>query len=36
MISQPGYAGPMARLSRTPVADLLELSLDQQVGSTGS
>ena len=32
MISQPGHAGPMARLSRITVADILELPLDQQAG----
>ncbi len=35
MTSQPGHAGPMARLSRIAVADLLELSLDQQAGLAG-
>ncbi len=35
MISQPGHAGPMARLSRIAVASLLELSLDQQAGLDG-
>ena len=35
MISQPGYAGPTARLSHIAVANLLELSLDQQAGLNG-
>jgi len=35
MISQPGYAGPTARLSHITVANLLELSLDQQAGLDG-
>ncbi len=35
MISQPGHAGPMARLSRITVADILELSLDQQARFDG-
>ena len=35
MISQPGHAGPMARLSRITVADILELPLDQQARFDG-
>ena len=35
MISLPGYAGPMARLSGITVADILELSLDQQARLDG-